>query len=107
LEKEKLMRNLVQELRDQGCKVSVTHYRNYWTLNHMRRPVKVCLPKHESPGLQYALPTGGKTVVEVTNPFNGKYLNTETICGKTEQFNKGLAVKVALGRLIKHIKDLD
>lgn len=99
--------NLVQVLRDKKFKVSVTHYRNYWELDDMRRPIKVCLPKYESPGLQYALPTGGKTVVEIINPVNGKYINTETVCSKNEQFNKRLAVKVAVGRLMKYIKELD
>jgi hypothetical protein len=97
------MRNLVQELRDSGYKVSCTHYRKYWQLDENRRPKQVLLAKYEGPGLKYAIETGGKTVVEITDEKSGRTLVGESVCGKDEQFNKRLAVKIALGRIMKHL----
>lgn len=97
------MRNLVQELRDNGFQVKCTHYRNYWFLDENLRPQKVLLPRHESPGLNFAVETGGKTVVEVIDKVSGNSFISESVCGKNEQFNKRLGVKIALGRIMKHL----
>lgn len=117
------MRNLVQELRDSGCYVRVTHYRRYidWAnkislLNSLdpsfiRKidfvvPDVVELANHESPGLQYALPKGGLTVVEVITK-DGKEYTEKSICSDKEQFNRKLGTKIATSRIISLMKASD
>lgn len=108
----------VQSLRDQGYKVRVTHYRRYQDLDSVYdyiNNVKIRgsfnghlklktleLAKFESLGVEYALPRGGRTVVEVTNS-KGRTLSATSYCSDNEQFNKSLGVKIALGRLAKFL----
>lgn len=115
------MKNLVQILRDRGYSVRVTHYRRYfdWSnkinaLNHVDESVTrhlrlvtadiVELPNHESPGLNYALPKGGTTVVEVTTPSGSNYY-AEAYCNPKDQFNRKLATTIASNRVLQILKD--
>lgn len=94
--------NAVQQLRNKGCKVRVTHYRRYWQLDANNRPVVVELPKHESPGLEKALAYGGRTQVTVIKD-NGAELMGESFCSNKDQFVKRLGVLKAVGRLQKFL----
>lgn len=115
------MRNLVQELRDSGHQVRVTHYRRYidWSnkiyllnsldpsfirkLDFIAADI-VELANHESPGLQYALPKGGLTVVEVITKDGNEYVG-ESICSDKEQFSRKLGTKIAASRIISLMKE--
>lgn len=113
--------NLVQKLRDRKFTVKVTHYRRYidWgnkiqSLQYMSGDLLkridfisadiVELPTHESPGLNYALPCGGCTMVEVITP-SGKYYSSEAVCSDKDQFNRKLATKIATNRILNLLKE--
>lgn len=91
--------NTIEELRRNGWKVRVTHYRRYYDLDQNRRPVVKELPRYESPGLMYALPNGGRTEMTVTDGHTTYTVSTE--CGN-HQFNKRIAINTLLGRLRKN-----
>jgi len=108
--------NPVRQLRDLGFEVRVTHYRLYidWDMvqaamwsnkqNNIRVKLKELAP-FESPGLELALPRGGKTVLSVITP-DGVGYTTEAICRSDEQFNKREGVKEAVKKLL-HIMNSD
>ena len=110
------MRNLVQELRDQGYKVRVTHYRRYidWgnkikSLSNMDQLFLkkidfiaadiVELANYESPDLKLALPKGGTTVVNVITK-HGRVYTADSVCSEKDQFNKKLGTKIATSRVM-------
>ena len=95
--------NPVQELRNRGFRVRVTHRRRYNTWNEATRCCSVVeLARFESPGLQFALPHGGSTEVELTTPA-GETLKETVVCSKNDQFVKSMGVKIALGRITKSL----
>ena len=113
--------NLVQKLRDRKFTVKVTHYRRYidWgnkikALQYMNASLLksidfisadiVELPTHESPGLNYALPKGGRTIVEVETP-SGSYYSSEAVCSDKDQFNRKLATKIATNRILNVLRE--
>lgn len=114
------MRNLVQELRDRKFTVKVTHYRRYIDWGHKIKSLQymsasllkkidfisadiVELATYESPGLNYALPNGGYTMVEVITP-KGNYYSSEAICSDKDQFNRKLATKIAVNRVLNTLR---
>lgn len=68
----------VQELRNNGYKVKVLHYRN---------PSTTAL---------YS-PKGGKTRLIIDSP-TGEHFEGEAICSKKDNYNKRLGIQIALGR---------
>ena len=113
--------NLVQKLRDRKFTVKVTHFRRYidWgnkiqNLQYMSANVLnridfiaadiIELPTHQSPGLNYALPKGGATFVEVITP-SGNYYSSEAVCSDKDQFNRKLATKIAINRILNMLRE--
>lgn len=74
----------VEELRKDGYKVRVKHFR-----------------RTNSEGINSR---GGKTVVEVTTP-EGVTLVGISRCSRKENFNKRLGVRIALGRAFSSVQN--
>lgn len=102
--------NPVKQLRELGYETNVTHYRLYidwddvqaamWTNSSRNIRIKCKeLATYESPGLDLALPRGGKTVLTVTDK-SGKQYQTVAHCRSDEQFNKKEGVKEAVKKLL-------
>lgn len=101
----------VQQLRDNGFKVSVAHYRlvdSPDTNVHFPRTVAYnATLMHESVVKKdklVAWPGGGITFVMVTSP-DGVNSTAYATCIPKDNFNKKLAVKIALGRALKKLRD--
>lgn len=90
----------VQELRQQGFKVRVTHRRFF-----KRGDSKVLLSRKEyyyDDGIQYSddiLPKGGETIIEITTPAGYEYEGV-ALCSKKDAFNRKEGVRIALERAL-------
>lgn len=93
-----LDQHLVENLRRNGCRVSVLHKRLYNDLDENRNFVVRELAKFESPGMKYALARGGSTEVTVTTP-NGEELHSTAFCSEKDQFNKRHGVNKAIMKI--------
>lgn len=96
----------VASLRSDGYKVRVTHKRVYPLL--VSDNDDSFLTKKEAQKCQGIFPTvissfGGYTTVEVTCP-DGRELVGEAKCSSKQQFNRKLAVRIALGRALMGVK---
>lgn len=69
----------IQELRNNGYKIKVLHYRRGNPLNN------------------YKGPKGGRTKVIIDSP-NGEHFEGEAKCSNKDNYNKKLGVRIALGR---------
>ncbi len=87
----------VQDLRDNGFSVRVTHHRRYRSYDKLPKVELVYHANHEA-DVRFALPHGGMTVVEVTAP-DGVTYSSVAKCSDKDPFNKRLGVKIALGRI--------
>lgn len=76
----------VHELRQDGCKVRVRHYRTSKLINEHHSKVK-------------ANEKGGRTTVDVTFP-DGTEVSGEALCSDQDNYNKKLGVRIALGRAL-------
>lgn len=83
------MTHTVEQLRKQGYKVRVKHFRRH----HFE--IKVGGQK------QVVDPRGGRTVVEITSP-SGLNAVGESFCCPIDNFDRKLGLKIALGRAIKN-----
>jgi hypothetical protein len=101
----------VQDLRDNGYKVRVIHKRNVIRpkikgtkfVNSQQLMTKREIMQLELMNIDYIVsPFGGETTVEVTTPDGNNY--TAITHTKNEQFNRKLALNVAMGRIAKILK---
>ena len=79
----------VKELRQSGYKVRVLHHRNYKTYKVANNPNQFVQKRIHN--------LGGKTEIIIDSP-NGEHYEGVAICSKTDNYNKRLGVKIALGR---------
>jgi hypothetical protein len=79
----------VKELRQSGYKVRVLHHRNYKTYKVANNPNQFVQKSIHN--------LGGKTEIIIDSP-NGEHYEGVAICSKTDNYNKKLGVKIALGR---------
>lgn len=89
----------VAELRRQGCKVRINHYRRY---NKHDGLANKWLAEQLNLGHEFKqmLPTGGLTRVEI----DGLTQNTlvgEAVCSNADNYDKKLGIKIAIGRALK------
>jgi hypothetical protein len=98
---KELKMNVIEQLRKAGNRVRVTHYREFYELNHLGRPVIKFKARHEVPKgyMQRALPRGGVTEVEVITP-NGKSVRGITICSNKDAFCKREGVNKAMEKVL-------
>ncbi len=86
----------VEKLRQNNYLVRVTHYRDYESDIGIER-----LPKYQARDLAYdytqPLPTGGYTMVEITDP-DGTTVIGEAECSVKENFCRKLGLRIALSR---------
>lgn len=91
----------VQSLRRQGYKVRVIHRRDYISYDTVTR-MTAKEAEIAASIYNYRLDSfGGHTRIEITTPDN-KELVGEAYCNPTDQFNRKLAVRIALGRALKY-----
>lgn len=76
----------VQDLRNNGYKVRVLHFRNIFYKNRMG----------SNPN-GYESPKGGYTRVIIDSP-NGDHFEGAAKCSNKDNYNKKLGVRIALGR---------
>lgn len=112
----------VNNLRAEGFRVRVTHYRRYLNYDGMKlfvysltpkdvnKPLHlnnhndfafVELPNVHSPGLKWALPHGGKTYVTITDPDNKYHFTGTAKCSVRDQYCKREGVQLALNRAMQ------
>jgi hypothetical protein len=84
----------VQELRDNGYKIRVTHYRYYTNSKLLLKSEAV------RQGFNEPKPHGGKVVVEVRTP-DGNELTGCSVCSRSDPYNRKFGVKIALGRALR------
>ena len=92
----------VQELRSNGYKVRVSHFRRVGKKLMSRRDF-------EESGFgdvwgDVIQPFGGMTLIEVTDP-NGITVESKALCQSEENYNKRIGVSIALGRALKRLKE--
>lgn len=115
--------NKIKQLRAEGFKVGVTHYRTYLTPEGFKI---MCTRRAAEENGTYTGPLseGGRTVVQVTTPEATEpvviqegafrvetYLEPitaegEAVVGKKDKFNKRLGTTIALGRSLKKLEQL-
>lgn len=99
----------VESLRKQGYKVRVTHYRQYYLTGF--NPLELCTVDYcdylsrkeaEEEGLKHSqvLSNGGFTFVEITCPDQTQLVGKVNF-SPAKQFNRKLALRIALGRALK------
>jgi len=92
----------VQDLRRQGCRVRLLHYRLAFLPNGTDVDVGL-FPASDLKAMHQlclADPKGGKTVVDVQFP-DGNNIHAEAECSLRDQFRKKTGVAIALGRVMK------
>lgn len=89
----------VANLRKQGFKVRVNHFRNI--VSDSTKEVETEVPAHMILPDDEILPHGGKTEVLITTP-DGKDMVGESMCHENDHFNKKLGVTIAIGRAMKN-----
>lgn len=93
----------VQEARQNGIKVRVTHYRVdeeelYKFKNLDRKDIdELCIPERQMTKKSFAFCRGGKTVVDITLP-DGRSSTGTSYCSFSDNFNKKVGTKIALNR---------
>ena len=99
----------IQELREQGWKVRVTHFRLCQTnLPNNSKTVAKNLNNYLS--LQRDIPgflrynRGGKTIIEVLSPEK-QTARAETVCSFSDDFNHKTGNAIALERCLKKVAD--
>lgn len=83
----------VQDLRNNGYKVKVLHNRLYhgkYIWQTPADPVDYCGPIS-------ADPKGGSTTIIIDSP-SGEHFEGHSICSKSDNYDKRLGVRIALGR---------
>lgn len=108
----------IEELRKNGFRVRVTHYRPYNLVRVTQSTVHEeglvpaeeidylpAMAKHELPAElhKYVKTHGGYTVVELTSP-DGVEVSEVSDCSATEPFNRRRGVTIALGRALTALK---
>lgn len=78
----------VQELRNQGYKVRVLHFRNHISKQKLDRMSYVGFVNS---------PKGGTTKVIIDSPA-GEHFEGEAKCSIKDNYNKKLGVRIAIGR---------
>lgn len=98
----------VESLRRDGYKVRVNHKRDYFKeeinpytgdISIVYRRMSDIEAKNSAPDAQLDS-FGGETVVEITTPDN-RNLRGVASCNPNDQFNRKLALRIALGRALK------
>ena len=84
----------VQQLRSNGYKVRVLHYRLY---NKKQYSYKDILSIYRTSIKPKPDSKGGSTQVIIDSP-DGKHFIGEAVCSKKENYNKKMGVRIALGR---------
>lgn len=100
----------IKELRANGYKVRVNHYRvengiyTSKTPKEIRKNYDYYLHKNRDITGQYRAPKGGKTCIDITDP-TGRNSSGVSLCSPTDCFNRkngnALALKRALDNLAK------
>lgn len=94
--------NVIEKLRKSGNRVRITHYREFYELDNLNRPIIVQKARHEVPKehMRFALPKGGSTVIEVLSPTGYLVAQSTSFCSEKDAFCKSRGVKQALENLI-------
>ena len=90
--------NTVKELRQNGYKVRVTHYRYYKVYGGDKK----LRAKHELNGVcehSNVLPNGGKTEITVVTPENKEFSGV-SVCNRIDAFIKREGTRLALERAL-------
>lgn len=94
----------IQQLRENGYKVRVGHYRFFGAASKKSQPVlhsrKNPLPETEGVNVN---PLGGRTEVEITTP-DGDNLKGVAECSVKDHYNRKLGIKIAVARAL-HVKN--
>ena len=86
----------VQQLREQGHKVRVIHYR----YSDLSVPFGL-IPQREAKERNIPIRThGGVTEVYITTPSKEQFFGVAR-CNPQDQFNRKIALKIAIGRALK------
>lgn len=95
----------VHELRKQGNKVTVHHYRYYETLR-ANGEITLTGPTHISvtPMGCNVYPRGGETMVHVETKDGRSFFKTAK-CNPSDNYNRKLGVRIALGRIVKQMEN--
>lgn len=93
--------NVIEKLRKSGNRVRITHYREFYELDELRRPIIVQKARFQVPKsfMQFALPKGGSTVIELVTP-NNEVIEGVALCSEKEAFCKREGVRQALDNLL-------
>ena len=87
----------VHELRKQGYKVRIKHFRKYYNIKDQKTRGEYerdTIYKYSA----YVLAKGGETRVELTSP-NGQEFVGIAKCSKKENYNRRKGVTIAFGRI--------
>jgi len=91
------MKKTIKQLRREGWKVKVNHYRNVEENRLMWKPYKI-----RELGLTFA-PHGGSTMIELEAP-DGRRGNGTSLCSRCDNFNRRVGVLIALGRALDQME---
>lgn len=99
-------KGIVQQLRNSGHKVEITHYR-YHPKHFNPSPngeVPFLMPVQRLIELYTKLdtvnPHGGQTIVFITHLESGKTYNGKAVCSLSDTFNRKLGVRIAINRAL-------
>jgi len=93
------MEKTIKQLRREGWKVKVNHYRfvKEKESNIMWAPYKV-----RELGLTFD-PRGGSTIIEIESP-DGRTSHGASLCSRNDNFNRRIGVRIALGRALDQME---
>lgn len=100
----------VQELRDLGFQVWITHHRRYINLEaifHPKNNSKYLFytdKEATQAGISTMVPTGGTTTIKIIDRHGNKCVGNAT-CSDKDQYNKKTGVQLALNKALKRYLD--
>ena len=97
------MKLTIRNLRRQGYKVRVLHFRNF-ILNSINSNLKITSSKGIIASYDKPLPKGGSTIIELTTPDKLQTVRGSAVCSVKENYNKKLGNSIALGRAYKKLQ---
>ena len=94
------MKTTIKQLRQQGYKVRVLHFRHLATNYN----IKITSSKDIKTSYTTKLSKGGSTTIELTTPDKSRTVIGKSVCSLGESFNRKLGNNIALGRALKQLK---